>query len=100
MTKPIDVVRSLEEHQGALQSFGVQKIGVFGSQARGGGRALSDVDVLVEFFPGQKSLDAYLDLKGYLEKLFGRRVDLVLKEALKEALREEILRETVYATFR
>src|SRR5918992_5029450 len=100
MTEPIEVVRSLEEHQGALESLGVQRIGVFGSQARGHGRALSDVDVLVEFRPGQKTFDAYLDLKSYLETLFGRKVDLVIKEALKEALRDQILRETVYDTFR
>jgi predicted nucleotidyltransferase len=98
--RPVEVLRHLEEHQGPLQSLGVQRIGVFGSQARGEARAESDVDVLVEFRPGCKSFDAYFDLKSYLERLLGKKVDLVIKEALKRSLRDEILSGTVYATFR
>jgi hypothetical protein len=100
MPRSPDLLRRLEEHQGVLEALGVQRIGVFGSQARGDDRVESDVDVLVEFRPGRKTLDSYFDLKSYLETLFGRRVDLVVKEAIKEALREEILAETVYAAFR
>lgn len=100
MSDAPDVLRSLEEHRTTLKSLGVHRIGVFGSQARGDSRAQSDVDVLVEFRPSSKTFDAYLDLKSYLEKLLGRRVDLVVKEALKKAIRDEILSEAVYATFR
>jgi len=35
-------------------------------------------------------------LKLYLEKLFGRKVDLVIKEAIKPQLKERILNEVVY----
>ena len=40
----------------------------------------SDLDFLVEF--QRKSFDGYMDLKEFLEQLFGRRVDLVLPETL------------------
>jgi hypothetical protein len=44
-----------------------------------------------------KSFDAYMDLKAFLEGLFGRRVDLVLAEAIKPRLRAAILNEAVHA---
>jgi len=75
----------------------VERIGVFGSFVRGEEKAESDVDVLVEFREGQKTFDHYIDLKFYLEDLFGRKVDLVMKGAIKRRLREPILSEVVYA---
>jgi predicted nucleotidyltransferase len=44
-----------------------------------------------------KSFDAYMDLKAFLEQLFGARVDLVLKDAIKPRLRERILGEALHA---
>jgi uncharacterized protein len=38
-----------------------------------------------------------MDLKFYLEDLFKRRVDLVIKDSIKRRLRDPILREVVYA---
>jgi len=37
-----------------------------------------------------------MDLKFYLEDLFGCKVDLVLKDALKEEIKSHILSEVVY----
>ena len=54
-----------------------------------------DIDFLVDLNP--KSFDRYMDLKEFLESLFGRKVDLVMKSALKSRLRESILREAVRA---
>ncbi|MBI5428052.1 MAG: nucleotidyltransferase family protein [Nitrospinae bacterium] len=74
--------------------FGVRKPGLFGSHARGQGTRKSDLDFIVEF--DVKSFDAYMDLKFYLEKLFKRRVDLVLSDAIKPRLRPIILKEAVH----
>ena len=57
----------------------------------------SDIDVLVEFNKLEKSFDNYMELKFYLEKLFHRRVDLVIREALKPRIRQHILKEVIYA---
>jgi predicted nucleotidyltransferase len=38
-----------------------------------------------------------MDVKELLEGLFGRRVDLVLSDAVKPRLRQQILQETIYA---
>lgn len=77
------------------ERFGVRKIGVFGSAARGMAGPESDVDVLVEF--EDPAFDRYMDLKFYLEDLFGRPCDLVIEESLKEDLRGSVLNEVLYA---
>jgi predicted nucleotidyltransferase len=52
-------------------------------------------DFIVEF--DAKSFDAYMDLKALLERLLGRRVDLVLRDALKPRLQQSVLNEALHA---
>ena len=89
------VLGLLSEHRENIRRFGVRSLGLFGSVARGENTTTSDLDFLVEFDP--ISFDAYMDLKAYLEKLFGCPVDLVLSQTLKPRLREPILSETIHA---
>lgn len=77
------------------ERFGVRRIGIFGSTARDEAGPESDVDVLVEF--EDPAFDRYMDLKFYLEDLFGRPCDLVLDESLKDSLRDSVRREVLYA---
>lgn len=66
--------------------FGVSRLEVFGSAARGTDfkTADSDVDFLVEFSPGVATdLQAFLATKTALEKLLGRAVDLVESDAVR-----------------
>ena len=77
--------------------FGVAKIGIFGSYVRGEERPDSDVDVLVMFRKGEETFDNYMDCKFFLEDLFNRKVDLVMKGAIKKRLKPYIVREVVYA---
>ena len=89
------VLAKLTEHRDHIRHFGVRSLGLFGSVARGECASARDLDFLVEF--DQKSFDAYMDLKAYLENLFGCPVDLVLANTLKPRLREPILNETIHA---
>ena len=94
----VDAVGTLKRHKVEIvQRYGVERIGVFGSQARGEGRSSSDVDVLVKFKEGEETFDHYMDLKFFLEGLFKRDVDLVILETIKPRLRKAILSEAVYA---
>ncbi len=79
------------------ERFGVERIGIFGSYARGEETSSSDVDVLVEFEQGRKTFDNFIELKFFLEDLFGRSVDLVTIQALKPQLKDSILHEVQYA---
>jgi len=94
----MDVISLLRKHESILRErFGVATIGIFGSFARGEERPDSDVDVLVVFRKGEETFNNYMDCKFYLEDLFGRKVDLVMKGALKKRLKPHILDEVVYA---
>ncbi len=93
----MDVVGILRSHEEFVKAkFGVARIGVFGSFARGEEKPDSDVDVLVEFRADSVTFDNYMDLKFYLEDLLGRRVDLVTPQALKPQIKDNILKDTVY----
>jgi len=93
----MDPLEILRQHRDELRDrFYVKEIGVFGSYVRGEAGARSDVDVLVEFEPGQETFNNYFDLQFFLEELFGCKVDLVLRETIKPRLREWILRKAQY----
>lgn len=90
-----EVLKTLQEHRDKIRGYSVRRLGLFGSAARGEETETSDLDFVVEF--ERKSFDAYMDLKTFLEELFGCRVDLVVAEAIKPRLRETILKEAVHA---
>ena len=72
-----------------VTSYSVKRLALFGSHAREQAGPGSDLDFVVEFH--QKSFDAYMGLKDYLEGLFGCRVDLVLPNTIKPRLKSVIL---------
>ena len=79
------------------ERYGVSRIGLFGSVARGEETPASDIDVLVEFREGEETFDHFMDLKFYLEDLLGRKTDLVIADTLKPRIRDAVLGEVVYA---
>lgn len=89
------VLAALRLHREGLRRYGVRRLGLFGSTARGRSRADSDLDFVVEF--QRKTFDDYMGLKFYLEDLFHKDVDLVIADAIKPSLRSRILREVRYA---
>ena len=94
----MDALALIRKHEEQIrQKYGVSRIGIFGSCIRGEERPDSDVDVLVEFKEGQETFNNYMDLKFYLEDLFHRNVDLVIRDSIKRRLRDPIENEVVYA---
>lgn len=74
----------LAELQDLCRRFGVQKLEVFGSAARGEFDPVrSDVDLLVAFgrVAGMTAFDQYFGFKEAVERLFGRDVDVVVDGA-------------------
>lgn len=90
-----DIIDVLGKHREELRGLGVRRLGLFGSAARDEATEGSDLDFLVEL--DRKTFDSYMDVKELLERLFQRRIDLVVAEALKPQLRAHILQETIYA---
>ena len=91
-----DILAYLRESRERFANrYSVQRIGIFGSVARGEVEEDSDLDVLVEM--AEPTFDRYMDLKFELEEAFGASVDLVLSDTMKERLRPIIEQEVVYA---
>jgi len=91
-----EILKTIEENREKIKGFGVTRLGLFGSAVRGEATNTSDLDFVVEF--EKKTFDAYMNLKRFLEELFGCKVDLVIQDGIKPRLREPILKETLYLT--
>jgi predicted nucleotidyltransferase len=87
------VIERLVASEAEIRALGVQRLALFGSVLRGEARIDSDVDVLVQFYPGAKSYDRFLALSELLEARLGRTVDLVTLESLSPFLGPQILAE-------
>jgi uncharacterized protein len=86
----------LKQQESELKKqYKLKSIGIFGSYRRKEQNKKSDLDILAEFkeVPG---LLKYMEIEGYLSRITGLKVDLVMKNALKPLLRKYILREVVY----
>ena len=70
------LIQLLQKEQAYLATeFGVSKIGLFGSYAKGQADETSDIDILVEF---ERPIGfRFLDLVDYLEAVLGRKVDVL-----------------------
>jgi len=85
-----DVLEVLRHNRDTLRSFGVRRLALFGSYARGEQTTSSDLDFVVEL--EERSFDSFMGLKLFLEDLFSRPVDLVLEHTIKPRLRPHIMK--------
>lgn len=89
-----EVLDTLRQHRSLFERFGVVSASLFGSVVRDEARPMSDVDLMVEFAPGQPGgLFRYVELKHALEGLLGRPVDLITKGNIRPRLKDRILAE-------
>ena len=75
------------------REFGVERLRVFGSAARGEERPGSDVDLIADFRES-KGYFELVDLEDRLSELFGRSVDLLTENGISPYLKDEILATT------
>src|SRR3989338_2869370 len=87
------ILATLGEHRQEIKNFGVKKIGVFGSFAKGSQTERSDVDILVKFEAA--TFDNYVGLKSLLKKLLKKKIDLVTEGSLRPEL-NYIKKEAAY----
>lgn len=80
----------------AFGNFGASRVGLFGSFVRGEQTGSSDVDLLVEFKPGQKSYRNLLGTAELAEGLVGRKVEIVTAGSVSPFIAPYIEREIEY----
>lgn len=91
------VIKKLEAQAPAIRTqFGVKRIGIFGSFARNEQTRKSDVDVLVDFAPGNATLHNFVSLCDHLEALFKRKVDLLTVEGIDKYIRPYVEAEVIW----
>jgi len=92
-----DILRLLKAEKAFLRNeFGVINIGLFGSYAKGTQRADSDIDLLVEL--EEPRFEWLAGLQIYLEKRFGRKIELVRKSNnVNRRFIDRIEDEVIYA---
>jgi len=91
----VDALRVVPEAELAAlrERYGVRSLRLFGSALRGALRSDSDLDVLVEFRPDQRTgFFRFMRLQAELTTLLGRQVDLHTPASLSRHFREEVLR--------
>lgn len=87
------IISKIKKRRSDIKKHGVKKIGLFGSYLNGKQKSGSDIDILVEL--DKNTFDNYFGLWRLLEKLFNRKIDLVIEKNLKPEL-NYVKKEAVY----
>jgi len=84
MTKEIlnskKIIKKIEEKSKDIKKYNVKKIGLFGSFAKNKHHKKSDIDIIVTF--NKETFDNYMDLLFLLERIFKRKIHLVIERDL------------------
>ncbi|MBK9698301.1 MAG: nucleotidyltransferase domain-containing protein [Propionibacteriaceae bacterium] len=89
----VSVAFDVERLREVCERYGVVRLEVFGSVARGVTHLESDIDLLYTLGPGVRLGWAIEDLAEELSVVLGRPVDLVSRRALNARLRDQVLQE-------
>ena len=94
MKRTEDILIALRRAKPELaERFGVKRLAIFGSYARGEQRDDSDVDVLVEVDPSIGL--RFVDLAEHIEAILGVRSEVVSRRAIKPRNWEVIERDLI-----
>ncbi len=92
-----EILEAIRVELSALRrDYGVDRIALFGSYARGEQSERSDLDLLVEFSE-PVDLFEFIGLELHLTDLLGIKVDLVTPDALRPLMRDSVLGSALYA---
>lgn len=93
--KRADILSLIQKNRPKLSKFGVKSLSLFGSVARDEAKENSDIDLLVEF-KGKATFDHFMDTKFFLEDLLGRKVDLVMPQAIRPRTKPYIMKDLIH----
>ncbi len=97
MTTKNHIIMTIRAHKEELLKYGVQRVGLFGSYARGNHSATSDIDILIDFEDDKESYDNLMAAYDLFENMFeNQQVDIVTKNGLSPYIGPKILQEVLY----
>lgn len=93
-----EILSLLRAQAESLRRYGVKRVGLFGSYASGRQTKASDIDLLLEF--ERPSFDNFMNVSNYLERLLGRKVDVLTPQGIEgirvKEVAEGIKRSIIY----
>ena len=93
-----DILAILRLHEADLRQYGVERLSLFGSMARGAETPASDIDLLAKYEDGRRvSLLQISGLQLLLEQMFNRPVDLAEEGMLRPTVAQNVEREAIRA---
>ena len=91
-----EITDFLVSHKAELEyRFDVERIGLFGSYARGEAGVESDIDITVAF-KNENIAASYFGVLHYLEDHLQHKIDLGLESSIRPEIREHIMKEIIY----
>ena len=91
-----EIMSAIQANRDKIKAFGVKKLGLFGSFVRDQQRPDSDIDLLVEFQPEQKTFENFILLSFFLEEVLQQPVELVTTESLSPYLGPDIIKIVIW----
>ncbi len=93
--KDVDEIVDRDQLVELCRRHGISRLALFGSAARSQLGPESDIDLLVEFVPGQRVGLRFITVQEELQALLGRRVDLNTLAFLSPHFRDRVAAEAV-----
>ena len=98
MTTKQEILEILSNNKNKLFSYGVIKIGLYGSYVRKEQTKNSDIDILIDFDPEKENYNNFMEIYNLLESLFqNEKIEVVTKNGLSPYIGPTILKEIEYA---
>ncbi|KAF0134847.1 MAG: putative nucleotidyltransferase [Candidatus Saganbacteria bacterium] len=87
------IIKHLKEQKNNIKNtYQANILGLFGSFARREQKSGSDIDILVEFDQGA-DLFNFISLSNYLEKILGKKIDLVSYPFLRPEIKSSVMKD-------
>src|SRR5438874_13132547 len=88
-----ELLKRIRDNSQNIHSFGVKRMGIFGSFALDKADENSDVDFFIEFERDKKTFDNFIELSFYLQEITGRKIELITPQSLNKFIGKYILNE-------
>lgn len=96
MNSKDEIINKLRELKPVLEvDYNITEIGLFGSYTRNEQKPDSDIDILVNYKEGI-SIFTLGGLQYFLSEIFGKNIDIVMKNSLTKRIGKQILSEVIY----
>ncbi len=94
-----EILSFLRENKELFRNkYGVQRMGLFGSYARGEQTDQSDVDILIDMEADTENIfDKRMQLKDELKRYFLKDVDVCHEKAIKPIFKDLVFKDAIYA---